>query len=125
MPVMSSDPMRSPAPSPAGRQAYFDNVKFCAIVLVVIGHAWEPLRGAGVGGRGLEAAQLFIYAFHLPVFILICGYFSRGFPTAQGGTRKLAAGIVAPYVIFSVAYPLYAGLLAGHPTGWDPLSRTT
>jgi fucose 4-O-acetylase-like acetyltransferase len=118
---MPPDPSRPSTRSPAAREAYFDNAKFLAIVLVVIGHAWEPLRGAGVGGRGMEAAQLFIYAFHLPVFIVICGYFSRGFPAARGRTRKLTAGIVAPYVIFSVAYPLFAGLLAGRATGWDPL----
>jgi fucose 4-O-acetylase-like acetyltransferase len=103
------------------RDPYFDNAKFLAVVLVVIGHAWEPLRGAGVGGRVLAAAQSLIYAFHLPVFIVMCGYFSRGFGRARGRTRKLVAGIVVPYVIFSIAYPLYAGLLAGRYVGWDPL----
>jgi fucose 4-O-acetylase-like acetyltransferase len=88
---------------------------------VVIGHAWEPLRGADVGGRLLQAAQAFVYAFHLPVFAAMCGYFSRGFTAATGRARKLAAAIVIPYLIFSVAYPLYAGMLAGHRVGWDPL----
>jgi fucose 4-O-acetylase-like acetyltransferase len=103
------------------RDPYFDNAKFLAVVLVVIGHAWEPLRGGGVGGRVLEAAQTFVYAFHLPAFIVMCGYFSRGFASARGRTRKLVAAIVVPYIIFSVAYPLWAGLLAGHQVGWDPL----
>jgi fucose 4-O-acetylase-like acetyltransferase len=105
----------------AERDPYFDNAKFLAVVLVVIGHAWEPLRGANIGGRPLEAAQTFIYAFHLPAFIVMCGYFSRGFPTARGRTRKLVAAIVVPYVLFSVAYPLWAGLLSGGHVGWDPL----
>jgi fucose 4-O-acetylase-like acetyltransferase len=103
------------------RDPYFDNAKFLAVVLVVIGHAWEPLRGANIGGRLLEAAQTFIYAFHLPAFIVMCGYFSRGFTAARGRTRKLVAAIVVPYAIFSVAYPLWAGLLAGDHVGWDPL----
>ncbi len=89
-------------------------------MLVVIGHAWEPLRAQNVGGRVLEAAQTFVYAFHLPVFIVMCGYFSRGFTAGRDRTRKLAATIVVPYVIFSVAYPLWAGLLAGDHVGWDP-----
>ena len=110
-----NDPVRT------GRDPYFDNAKFLAVVLVVVGHAWEPLRGANVGGRLLEAAQTFIYAFHLPAFIMMCGYFSRGFTAARDRTRKLVAAIVVPYVIFSLAYPLWAGLLSGDHVGWDPL----
>ena len=113
-----------PAPSrpfTGSRDPYFDNAKFLAVVLVVIGHAWEPLRAQNVGGRALEAAQTFVYAFHLPVFIVMCGYFSRGFTAGRDRTRKLVAAIVVPYVIFSVAYPLWAGLLAGDHVGWDPL----
>ncbi|HZE34711.1 MAG TPA: acyltransferase family protein, partial [Actinoallomurus sp.] len=99
-----------PAPPRAGaRDPYFDNAKFLAVVLVVIGHAWEPLRGANVGGRALEAAQTFVYAFHLPVFIVMCGYFSRGFTAGRDRTRKLVGAIIVPYVIFSAAYPLWAG----------------
>ncbi len=108
-------PVRSGA-----RDPYFDNAKFLAVVLVVIGHAWEPLRGAGVGGRALEAAQTLVYAFHLPAFIVMCGYFSRNF-IAGDRTRKLVASIVVPYVIFSAAYPLWAGLMSGGHVGWDPL----
>jgi fucose 4-O-acetylase-like acetyltransferase len=103
------------------RDPYFDNAKFLAVVLVVIGHAWEPLRAANVGGRVLDAAQTFVYAFHLPVFIVMCGYFSRGFTAGRDRTRKLVAAIVVPYVIFSLAYPLWAGLLSGRHVGWDPL----
>jgi fucose 4-O-acetylase-like acetyltransferase len=108
-------------PRPSSRDPYFDNAKFLAVVLVVIGHAWEPLRGANVGGRALEAAQTFVYAFHLPVFIVMCGYFSRGFTAGRDRTRKLVGAIIVPYVIFSAAYPLWAGLLSGGHVGWDPL----
>jgi fucose 4-O-acetylase-like acetyltransferase len=109
------------SPRADSRDPYFDNAKFLAVVLVVIGHAWEPLRAADIGGRTLEAAQTFVYAFHLPVFIVMCGYFSRGFVAGRERTRKLVAAIVVPYVLFSVAYPLWAGLLAGSHVGWDPL----
>ncbi|MFC9498772.1 hypothetical protein ACFT0D_30940, partial [Streptomyces sp. NPDC056982] len=35
-----------PAAKPAKkRDAFFDNAKYLAIVLVAMGHAWEPLRG--------------------------------------------------------------------------------
>lgn len=127
-PSVSAGPIHSepragrPGRGRAGtRDPYFDNAKFIAVVLVVIGHAWEPLRGAGVGGRLLEAAQTFVYAFHLPVFIVMSGYFSRGFAASGARTRKLVAAIVAPYLVFSVAYPLWAGLLSESHVGWDPL----
>lgn len=108
-------------PREATRDPYFDNAKFLAVALVVIGHAWEPLRSVAVGGRALAAGQSFIYAFHLPVFVVMCGYFSRGFGRARDRTRKLVAAIVVPYVIFSVTYVVYTELLAGRPMTWDPL----
>ena len=111
---------REPA-SGADRDPYFDNAKFLAVALVVVGHAWEPLRSVAVGGRTLAAAQSFIYTFHLPVFIVVCGYFSRGFSRPGDRTRKLVAAIVVPYVIFSITYVLYTQLLAGRHMTWDPL----
>jgi fucose 4-O-acetylase-like acetyltransferase len=119
--TIESASVTPPSRPRSSRDPYFDNAKFLAVVLVVIGHAWEPLRAANVGGRVLEAAQTFVYAFHLPVFIVVCGYFSRGFTAGSGRTRKLVAAIVVPYVIFSLAYPLWAGLMAGSHVGWDPL----
>jgi fucose 4-O-acetylase-like acetyltransferase len=107
--------------SVSARDPYFDNAKFLAVVLVVVGHAWEPLRSAAVGGRVLAAAQSFIYVFHLPVFIVMCGYFSRGFSRSRNRTRKLVAAIVVPYVVFSGTYVVYTELLAGRHMTWDPL----
>ena len=78
--MTSTTPKAKPEPT-LDRDPYFDNAKFLAVVLVVFGHAWEPLRGANVGGRPLEAAQTLVYGFHLPAFIVMCGYFSRGFAT--------------------------------------------
>jgi fucose 4-O-acetylase-like acetyltransferase len=103
------------------RDPYFDNAKFMAVILVVIGHAWEPLRGANIGGRALEAGQTLVYGFHLPAFIVMCGYFSRGFTPARSRTRKLVAAIVIPYVIFSIAYPLWVELVSGRHVRWEPL----
>jgi fucose 4-O-acetylase-like acetyltransferase len=120
-PEKSSNADRIAREIPAGRDPYFDNAKFLAVALVVVGHAWEPLRGAAVGGRILGAGQSFIYAFHLPVFIVMCGYFSRGFSRSRNRTRKLVAAIVAPYVLFSAVYVVYTEFLAGRHMRWDPL----
>ena len=44
------------------RDAFFDNAKYLAIVLVATGHAWEPLRD---GSRAVSALYLLVYAFHM------------------------------------------------------------
>ncbi|WP_460526466.1 acyltransferase family protein [Flindersiella endophytica] len=88
------------------RDPFFDNAKFLAIVLVVAGHAIEPLRDVPAA----HALYLFLYMFHMPVFILIAGYFSKGFPSSSDKVRKLVTGLLVPFVIFQLAYVLYARL---------------
>ncbi|QNS02523.1 acyltransferase family protein [Streptomyces xanthii] len=89
---------------PAARESYFDNVKYLTIVLVACGHAWEPLT---YGSRAVHAVYLFVYAFHMPAFALVSGYFSRSFDMAPGRLRRLITGVVVPYVVFEVAYTLF------------------
>ncbi|WP_330175871.1 acyltransferase family protein [Streptomyces sp. NBC_01498] len=86
------------------RDPFFDNAKYLAIVLVAVGHAWEPLPGSG---RVVEALYSFVYAFHMPVFIVIAGYFSRGFDMSPKRVWRLFTGILVPYAIFEVAYTLF------------------
>ncbi|MER7700812.1 MULTISPECIES: acyltransferase family protein [unclassified Streptomyces] len=90
-------------PPPDGRDPFFDNAKYLAIVLVAIGHAWEPLPP----GRLVEAAYTFIYTFHMPVFILIAGYFSRNFELRPDRVWKLVTSLLVPYVLFEVLYSLF------------------
>ncbi|RDG39725.1 acyltransferase family protein [Streptomyces corynorhini] len=97
------------------RDAFFDNAKFLAIVLVAVAHAWEPVMA---GSRATKALYLLVYAFHMPAFIVISGYFSRRFTAAPGQLRRLLTTIVVPYVVFEVAYSLfkrYADDSPGHP----------
>ncbi|MFF1450379.1 acyltransferase family protein [Streptomyces sp. NPDC058274] len=93
-----------PPPARPGRDAYFDNAKYLTIVLVVCGHAWEPLT---YGSRTVTAAYLTVYAFHMPAFALISGYFSRSFDMAPGRLRRLLTGVVVPYLVFETAYTLF------------------
>ncbi|WP_369269382.1 acyltransferase family protein [Streptomyces sp. R11] len=93
----------SPAPSKQ-RDAFFDNAKYAAIVLVAVGHAWEPLRD---GSRTVSALYMLVYAFHMPAFIVISGYFSRSFDGRPQQLRRLVTGLVVPYVVFETAYTLF------------------
>ncbi|WP_210586278.1 acyltransferase family protein [Streptomyces sp. GESEQ-35] len=86
------------------RDAFFDNAKYLAIVLVAMGHAWEPLRD---GSRSVTALYTLVYAFHMPAFIVISGYFSRGFDASPERLKRLVTGVFVPYVIFETAYTLF------------------
>jgi fucose 4-O-acetylase-like acetyltransferase len=92
-----------PAPPPRERDPFFDNAKFFAILLVVAGHSIENLRDV----RFAHAAYLFVYTFHMPVFIVITGYFSRRFTFSGGKARKLLTNLGVPYVVFETAYSTY------------------
>jgi fucose 4-O-acetylase-like acetyltransferase len=91
-------------PAPRARDPWFDNAKYLILVLVACGHAWEPLT---YGSRAATAAYLTVYAFHMPAFALISGYFSRSFDMAPGRARRLITGIVVPYLVFETAYTLF------------------
>ena len=53
------------------REYKFDNLKILLILLVVLGHIIEPFYK-------LNTLYLIIYAFHMPVFVYISGYFAKG-----------------------------------------------
>lgn len=53
------------------RIIYFDVVKFLAICLVCIGHSYYMLDMAQS-----PSLKRWIYSFHMPLFMLLCGYFS-------------------------------------------------
>lgn len=55
------------------RVLYLDVVKFVAITLVCIGHSYPLTIGYESHLRPI------IYSFHMPLFMLICGYFSVSF----------------------------------------------
>lgn len=57
-----------------GRVYYFDNLKFWLIMLVVIGHFINPISGDYQFYKGL---YMFIYTFHMPLFIFVTGYFAK------------------------------------------------
>ncbi|MGW3143849.1 MULTISPECIES: acyltransferase family protein [Streptomyces] len=86
------------------RDAFFDNAKYLAIVLVAIGHSWEPLKG---DSRILEGVYTVVYAFHMPAFIIISGFFSRSFDMRPDRLKRLITGVAVPYIVFETAYPLF------------------
>ncbi|GAA2663380.1 acyltransferase family protein [Streptomyces vastus] len=97
------------------RDAFFDNAKYLAIVLVAMGHTWQPLTDHS---RSAEALYMVVYAFHMPAFILISGYFSRSFDMRADRLQRLVTGIAVPYILFEAAYSVFKKVAdddPGHP----------
>lgn len=86
------------------RDPFFDNAKLFAIALVVAGHSWEPLTD---GSRAAKALYLLVYAFHMPAFIVISGYFSRSFDSRPDRVQRLISGVAIPYLVFETAYSVF------------------
>ncbi|MBX6769463.1 MAG: acyltransferase family protein, partial [Actinomadura rubrobrunea] len=95
------------APRRKERDPFFDNAKFLAILLVVVGHSIAGLMEVPLA-KGL---YIFIYMFHMPLFIVITGYFSRHWSASPGKARKLITNVGVPYVVFETAYSTYDWLV--------------
>ncbi|MBT2430166.1 acyltransferase family protein [Streptomyces sp. ISL-112] len=85
------------------RDAFLDNAKYLLIVLVAVAHSWEAVESS----RATKALYMFVYTFHMPAFIVICGYLSRSFTGRPHQIKRLITGIAVPYAVFEVAYSLF------------------
>lgn len=72
----------------ANRSAWIDNVKGLLIICVVIGHFLDC--SIGYHSENAKALFLFIYSFHMPLFIFISGLFCKhSIRTKEQLTEKL------------------------------------
>lgn len=85
------------------RNPYFDNAKLILIVLVVFGHMIQPFID---GSSGMNTLYLWIYTFHMPVFIFLAGFYAKGSGNRQY-IVKLAKKLLVPYLIFQLLYMGY------------------
>jgi fucose 4-O-acetylase-like acetyltransferase len=100
---------RAPRALSPARDPYFDNAKLLAIVLVVAGHSWEPLRDS----RAVWAGYVVVFLLHMPAFIVISGYFSRTFAYRPRQIERLVSGLVVPYLVFETAFTVYGDTVDG------------
>jgi fucose 4-O-acetylase-like acetyltransferase len=95
-----SAPSAAPAETPAtGRDPWFDNIKMTLVVLVVIGHAWTLLPSL----TAVNWLYNFLYAWHIPAFVIITGYLSRSFTWTRPRLWSLVTTVAVPYVLFEGA----------------------
>jgi fucose 4-O-acetylase-like acetyltransferase len=69
------------------------------VVLVVVGHAWTLLPK----NTANDWAYDFLYAWHVPAFVIITGYLSRSFAWTPTKLWALVRTVAVPYVIFEAA----------------------
>ena len=104
---------RGPSVKPRVRIPFWDNARFGTIVLVVIGHAIQ--RQTSDSNNALTL-YLFIYAFHMPAFAIISGYFSKATPPGTRQMRKVITDILLPYFIMQFIWTLVQYLVEGKKT---------
>lgn len=92
------------------RVPFWDNSRFACVVLVVLGHAVQRL---GYDSDIALALYLWIYAFHMPAFAIIAGYFSKSQPQGRRQMARVITDILLPYVIFELLWTLTTWLVEG------------
>jgi fucose 4-O-acetylase-like acetyltransferase len=90
---------QSSPPAAKQRDPWFDNIKMTLVTLVVVGHSWTLLPH----DTGTDWAYDFLYAWHIPAFVIVTGYLSRGFAWTPAKLTALVRTVAVPYVIFEGA----------------------
>jgi fucose 4-O-acetylase-like acetyltransferase len=98
------------APRVKRRVPFWDNARFACIVLVVLGHAVQRLT---YDSDVALALYLLVYAFHMPAFAIISGYFSKSDAPGRRQMARVITDILLPYVIFEALWTLTKWLVEG------------
>lgn len=89
------------------RNYLLDNLKGILIFLVVFGHSLELYKDDNLL---IEIIYMFIYLFHMPVFVFISGYFSKNLDKCRLTAFKT---FLIPFVIFNTIWNGLAALFLG------------
>ncbi len=101
------------------RDYYFDNAKFILIFFVVFGHLIQSFIQES---EMVYTLYKVIYTFHMPAFILVSGFFARGFYD-KGYIKKIAKKLIIPYLIFQLVYSIFYYFLYNESQfAMDPLN---
>ncbi len=104
-------PPSSGATSIRRRVPLWDNARWVAITLVVVGHAILKLISES---DAAYSVYLFIYAFHVPVFVAVSGYFAKAGPPGARQLQRILTDLVFPYLIFETIWTVIRWLLGGN-----------
>ena len=102
-PSAPSEADRPAAPARRDRDPWFDNIKMVLVTLVVVGHSWTLLPHNLVNNWAYD----FLYAWHIPAFVIVTGYLSRSFAWTPAKLITLVRTVAVPYVVFEAALALF------------------
>jgi len=94
------------------RNPFYDNARLLLIFLVVFGHMIQPFKD---GSTEVNTLYMWIYTFHMPAFILLAGFFAKGYGN-KDYILNLAKKLLLPYVIFQIIYTVFYYLIG--KDGW-------
>ena len=92
-------------PKTKPRILVFDNLTAVLITLVVFAHLLEPI----LYGK-TKSIYLFVYLFHMPLFVFCSGFFAQNRPT------RVLTNMLYPFAIFQILYTLFNQLVLGKNT---------
>ena len=104
------------APTVSKRVPFWDNARFMCVMLVVVGHGIQRLT---YESNNALTVYLFIYAFHMPAFAIISGYFSKATPPNATRMRRILTDLLLPYFVMESIWTLVKFLVEG-PTEFNP-----
>jgi fucose 4-O-acetylase-like acetyltransferase len=108
------EPLPMVTSPPKERVAYLDNARYWVMLLVVIGHSLTQFGSIELA-RGV---YVWIYAFHMPFFVLISGYTARRYMGDARQVRRMVSTLVVPYLIVETSMQLITRHYLGKP---DPM----
>ena len=109
-PPAPREPSTQTAPLPKRRVPFWDNARFVSVTLVVVGHAIQRLT---YDSDNALVLYLFIYAFHMPAFAIISGYFSKASPPTTRQMTKVLTDILLPYFVMETIWTIVQFLVEG------------
>lgn len=98
------------APAPTKRVPVWDNARFLCVTLVVIGHG---IQRQTADSDAALVLYLFIYAWHMPAFAIISGYFSKPGPPTVRQMKRVLTDILLPYAIMETIWTVVQLLVEG------------
>ncbi|GAA4186457.1 acyltransferase family protein [Gryllotalpicola kribbensis] len=116
MAMTATETARQPAPK-TKRVPFWDNARWVAVTLVIMGHATLKLISAS---DVAYAFYLFVYTFQVPVLVLVSGYFAKADPPNGRQLKRLLTDVVIPYLIFQTIWIVIQWAVEpGHPFKLD------
>ena len=94
----------------ATRIPLWDNARFLAITLVVLGHALTKTTAATDSAYVLYTV---IYLFHIPLFVFLSGYFSSADAPTLKRLQSVLVDLLIPYLIFESIWSIIQSVNAG------------